>query len=73
MRKLNVLQIRVALLNRGYSISQWSKEHGFSQKTVSQVLHKWLNRTDDCPRGVKTRKILKDLSRTLGVQLNPLV
>lgn len=69
----NTLQLRSALLSGGFTVSKWARDHGFNQRTVSRVIHTWLDRPDERPRGFKTRAILKQLSQTLGVQLNPSV
>lgn len=67
----SALQLRSALLGNGFTVSQWAEAHGFNQRTVSRVIHTWLGRPDECPRGFKTRAILRQLSKTLGVELNP--
>lgn len=65
------LEVRSQLLSKGFTVSQWSKAHGYKQQNVSRVLHHWIGRTQDCPRGLKTREILRALGKTLGRPLNP--
>lgn len=62
------LQLRAMLYQRNQSITDWALSRGYTPGTAQRVIHRWL-KSQGVPRGALTRRILRDLSNDLGIQI----
>ena len=73
-KRVNPLFVRSQLLQMGYSLSEWGRQHGFHPRMVSYVVDTWAGRNDDTlPFGPKTVQIIKGISQTIGVAIHPVI
>lgn len=63
-------QIRARLVEKGSSFRQFALANGYEPRTVTQAVDRWAE-SDSLPRGRLTFRILRDLSRELGVEILP--
>ncbi|MNP12880.1 hypothetical protein D3C76_1051340 [compost metagenome] len=63
-------QIRARLVEKGSSFRQFALAKGYEPRTVTQAVDRWAE-SDSLPRGRLTFRILRDLSRELGVEILP--
>ncbi len=66
------IAVRQALQAKGYTITSWGAQHGYSQQLVSRAIHYWIGKNTGVPRG-KTYYILCGLSKTIGKPITPIV
>lgn len=67
---MNKNQIRARLVEKGGSLRQFALAHGYEPRTVTQAVDRWAE-GEGLPRGRLTFRILRDLSRELGVEILP--
>ncbi len=63
-------QIRARLVEKGSSFRQFALTNGYEPRTVTQAVDRWAE-SNSLPRGRLTFRILRDLSRELGVEILP--
>lgn len=63
-------QIRARLVEKGSSFRQFALANGYEPRTVTQAVDRWAE-SDSLPRGRLTFRILRDLSRELGIEILP--
>lgn len=64
-------EIRRELLERDVTLPDWSRRHGYDPEMVRRVVTRYGDDPTKTPRGVKTFKILKELSNTIGRPVHP--
>lgn len=67
---MNSNQIRARLVEKGSSFRQFALANGYEPRTVTQAVDRWAE-SDSLPRGRLTFRILRDLSRELGIEILP--
>lgn len=67
---MNSNQIRARLVEKGSSFRQFALANGYEPRTVTQAVDRWAD-SDSLPRGRLTFRILRDLSRELGIEILP--
>lgn len=63
-------QIRARLVENGSSFRQFALAHGYEPRTVTQAVERWAGQ-QGLPRGRKTFRILRDLSKVIGQEILP--
>lgn len=63
-------KVRSVLVARGTSYAAWAAEHGYNPRTVTQSVARWAGRSE-LPRGLKTYRILRELSAFIGKEIVP--
>lgn len=65
-------KVRSLFVERGTSLNKWAIQTGFNPRTVNYAVNYWAGREDEGqPTGIETRKVLKFLSRELGISIHP--
>lgn len=63
--------VKIALYEQGTTLKSWCEERGYCYRTALHALERHAGGRARHPWGPKTRKILADLSKTLGLNLLP--
>lgn len=71
MKRTDAAAVRGALYDQGISLRAWCKEHGYSYTTTLNAISRHAGGHANTPWGQKTRAILRDLSKTTGMNLLP--
>ncbi|RKZ41605.1 MAG: hypothetical protein DRR16_30335 [Candidatus Parabeggiatoa sp. nov. 3] len=64
--------VRGALLQCGFSFSEWGRQNGYSPRYVWLVVKRWTNRESGMPKGGAYRIVL-GISKTIGRSITPVV
>lgn len=71
MSRADTAAVKGALYDKGISLRAWCDEHGHSYTTTLNAIHRHAGGHAKTPWGQKTRAILRDLSKTTGLNLLP--
>ncbi|MGF1723345.1 hypothetical protein [Photobacterium nomapromontoriensis] len=69
MKIVTAIDIRVALLQQGFSCRSWARANGFNPRTVQKCIRNHAPKKQHKVRGAVYLEILHKLSHTLGVDL----
>jgi len=61
------------LIAGGDTFQSWARKHGYYARSVTQAVDRYVGKPDKKPWGHVTYCILRDLSKTLGRRLHPVV
>lgn len=67
---MNKLQIRARLLEQGLTLRQFAINKGYSPRTLTQVMDRWVG-ASSLPHGRVAFSIMRDLSIQVGAELIP--
>lgn len=62
-------EVRLALYERGLTLTEWSASHGWKSNTVLEVLRRYEAKPDRVPRGKIAMRVYHDLADELGIVL----
>ncbi|EAT4153010.1 hypothetical protein EUY23_02740 [Salmonella enterica] len=67
---MNKHQIHARLIERHSNFRKFALSSGYNPRTVTLAVNRWAG-SHEFPRGRLTCKILRDLSKTIGVEVIP--
>lgn len=62
-------ELRIALFDRGLTMTDWCRQHGYKPTTVHEVLRRYEVKPSRVPRGQIAMQIYHDLEDEFGIVL----